>query len=60
MVRSRELVTPMHRLYVLGRIDLRDPLGGEVGTVLAQPKRLALLAYLAANTGTAARLMGAV
>jgi len=52
----------MHRLYVLGRIELRSPRGAEVGAVLAQPKRLALLAYLAANTGTAAcrrdRLLG--
>jgi len=42
----------MHRLYVLGRNDFRDPAGREVRTVLAQPKRLALLVYLAANTGT--------
>jgi len=52
----------MHRLYVLGRIDFRDPGGREVRTVLAQPKRLALLAYLASNTGTAGcrrdRLLG--
>src|SRR5262245_10935033 len=52
----------MHRLYVLGRIDLRDATGRDVRTVTAQPKRLALLAYLAANTGTAGcrrdRLLG--
>jgi serine/threonine-protein kinase len=52
----------MHRLHVLGKIDLRDPAGREVRPVLAQPKRLALLAYLAANTGTAGcrrdRLLG--
>jgi serine/threonine protein kinase/DNA-binding SARP family transcriptional activator len=52
----------MHRLSVLGKVDLRDPAGREVRRVLAQPKRLALLVYLAANTGTAAcrrdRLLG--
>src|SRR5262249_52285884 len=42
----------MHRLYVLGRNDFPHPAGREVRTVLAQPKRLALLVYLAANTGT--------
>jgi eukaryotic-like serine/threonine-protein kinase len=44
----------MHRLSVFGRIDFRDPVGREVNAVIAQPKRLALLAYLAANAGTAA------
>jgi serine/threonine-protein kinase len=38
----------MIRLHVLGFIDLRDESGGELRSVLAQPKRLALLAYLAA------------
>src|SRR2546430_12443816 len=41
----------MHRLQVLGRIDLRDPEGCELRAVPAQPKRLALLAYLAASAG---------
>jgi serine/threonine-protein kinase len=36
----------MHRLHLLGRIDLHDPWDGVVRSVLAQPKRLALLAYL--------------
>jgi len=47
----------MHRFWLLGRIDLRDASGDEVGSVLAQPKRLALLAYLAltARTGPARR-----
>jgi DNA-binding SARP family transcriptional activator/TolB-like protein len=34
-------------LRVLGALDLRDGTGAEIGRVLAQPKRLALLAYLA-------------
>lgn len=38
----------MIRLHLLGAIDLRDENGREVGPVLAQPKRLAVLAYLAA------------
>lgn len=37
----------MIRLQTLGHIDLRDGEGKEIGSVLAQPKRLALLAYLA-------------
>ena len=41
----------MFRLRVLGQMDLRDPHGCEVTAVLVQPKRLALLAYLA-MTGT--------
>ena len=47
----------MHRLWLLGRIDLRDPSGNEVRAVLGQPKRLALLAYLAltARSGPARR-----
>ena len=36
----------MHRLHLLGRIDLRDARGTEVRVVLTQPKRLALTAYL--------------
>lgn len=38
----------MIRLQLLGSLDLRDAEGRELRTVLAQPKRLALLAYLAA------------
>jgi TolB-like protein/Flp pilus assembly protein TadD len=37
----------MIQLHTLGVLDLRDSLGDELRTVLAQPKRLALLAYLA-------------
>ena len=37
----------MFELRVLGPVDLRDGTGAEVRGVLAQPKRLALLAYLA-------------
>ena len=38
----------MFRLKLLGQIELQDHAGGDVRSVLAQPKRLALLAYLAA------------
>ena len=37
----------MIRLELLGAIDLRDEDGRELRAILAQPKRLALLAYLA-------------
>jgi DNA-binding SARP family transcriptional activator len=37
----------MIRLSLLGAVDLRGSEGDELRTVLAQPKRLALLAYLA-------------
>ncbi len=37
----------MLRLTTLGAVDLRDRLGHPVRDVLAQPKRVALLAYLA-------------
>jgi len=37
----------MIELRTLGPLDLRDPDGREVRSVLAQPKRLALLTYLA-------------
>ena len=40
----------MIRLQLLGSIDLRDSEGRELRTVLAQPKRLALLAYLAVGS----------
>src|SRR5687768_15284971 len=39
----------MHQLHVLGRVNLTDDAGTELRSVLAQPKRLALLAYLALN-----------
>ena len=42
----------MLRLRVLGQMDLRDPEGREVTAVLVQPKRLALLAYLAMTATT--------
>jgi serine/threonine-protein kinase len=38
----------MIRLHLFGAIDLRDHNGEEVRPILAQPKRLALIAYLAA------------
>jgi serine/threonine-protein kinase len=41
----------MLEFRVLGPLDLRDPAGTEVRAVLAQPKRLALLAYLAVHGG---------
>jgi TolB-like protein/DNA-binding SARP family transcriptional activator/Tfp pilus assembly protein PilF len=37
----------MVRFWILGALDLRAPNGAEVRSVLAQPKRTALLAYLA-------------
>jgi DNA-binding SARP family transcriptional activator len=40
-------------LRVLGSLDLRGPDGGELRTVLNQPKRAALLAYLAAERTSA-------
>ena len=40
----------MLRLRVLGAVDLRDSEGSELRTMLAQPKRVALLAYLALAT----------
>ena len=40
----------MIRLSMLGAVDLRDAEDRQLYTVLAQPKRLALLAYLAAAT----------
>jgi len=39
----------MFRLSVLGQIELRDASGNDVRAVLAQPKRLALLVFLAAS-----------
>ena len=42
----------MIRLFTLGTLDLRGPDGAELRSVLAQPKRLALLAYLAVATPT--------
>ncbi len=45
----------MIELRVLGALDLRDAAGCEIGRVLAQPKRLALLAYLALTHATQQR-----
>ncbi|HET9514168.1 MAG TPA: BTAD domain-containing putative transcriptional regulator, partial [Gemmatimonadales bacterium] len=42
----------MFRLLTLGRLDLTDPHGREVRSVLSQPKRLALLSYLALANST--------
>jgi len=44
----------MYHLDILGRIDLRREDGLELRTVLAQPKRLALLVYLAVEGKTVA------
>jgi len=41
----------MHLLRTLGSVDLRNSDGNPVGAVLAQPKRLAVLIYLAAANG---------
>jgi DNA-binding SARP family transcriptional activator len=38
------------RLHTLGVLDLRDANGREIGAVLRQPKRLALLAYLCVSS----------
>jgi DNA-binding SARP family transcriptional activator/tetratricopeptide (TPR) repeat protein/TolB-like protein len=46
---------PRIRLQLLGFTDLRDPEGGEIRSILAQPKRLALLAYLACTPGSSFR-----
>ena len=40
----------MIQLRTLGAVDLRTSQGGEADAVLRQPKRLAILAYLAADT----------
>jgi DNA-binding SARP family transcriptional activator/TolB-like protein len=45
----------MIELRVLGSLDLRDEAGSEIGRVLAQPKRLALLAYLTLTHSTQQR-----
>lgn len=45
----------MIELRVLGALELRDATGGEIGRVLAQPKRFALLAYLALTHATQQR-----
>ena len=39
------------RLRVLGQVDLCDATGASLSSILAQPKRLALLAYLATHSG---------
>ncbi|HVD33509.1 MAG TPA: hypothetical protein VNC19_08030, partial [Gemmatimonadales bacterium] len=40
----------MIQFHTLGRLDLRGPDGVELRSVLQQPKRLGLLAYLAVAT----------
>jgi DNA-binding SARP family transcriptional activator/Tol biopolymer transport system component len=42
--------TPALRFHVLGALDLRGTGGDEIRTVLVQPKRLALFAYLTLST----------
>jgi hypothetical protein len=46
---------PPYRLHLLGPWDLRGPDGERIGSVLAQPKRLCLLAYLALADGPVSR-----
>jgi DNA-binding SARP family transcriptional activator/TolB-like protein len=41
----------MIKLRILGPIDLRASDGSEIRTVIAQPKRLAILAYLSSRAG---------
>jgi DNA-binding SARP family transcriptional activator len=42
----------MIRFHLFGGVDLRNASGTEIGSVLSQPKRTALLAYLAAASPT--------
>ena len=44
------MMTSILRLRTLGTLDLRAPDGSELRSVLAQPRRVALLAYLALAT----------
>lgn len=44
---TASIFAPMHTLRMLGGIGLTDPDGREVDAVLRQPKRMAILAYLA-------------
>ena len=44
-----------YRLYVMGKRDLRSPDGGRVSSLLAQPKRLCLLTFLALAPDPVAR-----
>jgi DNA-binding SARP family transcriptional activator/TolB-like protein len=46
------MAAPTHQLRTLGALDLRAADGTEVRAVLAQPRRLALLAYLALTART--------
>lgn len=46
--------SPVHRLELLGKIDLRTADGTELRAVLAQPKRFALLSYLAMHSSAGA------
>jgi hypothetical protein len=47
--------TPPYRLQLLGTWDLRGPEGQRIGSLLSQPKRLCLLAYLALADGPVSR-----
>jgi TolB-like protein/DNA-binding SARP family transcriptional activator/Flp pilus assembly protein TadD len=44
------VTTPILRLHTLGALDLQAPDGSELRSVLAQPRRVALLVYLALAT----------
>ena len=44
------MTTPLLRLRTLGALDLQAPDGSELRSVLAQPRRIALLVYLALAT----------
>ncbi|MHC4179853.1 MAG: AfsR/SARP family transcriptional regulator [Planctomycetota bacterium] len=51
---------PMHRLRTLGEVTLLDELGRPVEAVQSQPKRFALLIYLATHVGRACHSREAV
>ena len=44
----------MIELHALGTLMLTDPAGGQLRTVLSRPKRVALLAYIAAMSARGA------
>jgi DNA-binding SARP family transcriptional activator/Tfp pilus assembly protein PilF len=45
-------VATVIRLRLFGSVELKDSRGDDIGALLTRPKRLALLAYLAANGST--------
>src|SRR5947207_2612609 len=47
---ATSVTTPILRLRTLGVLDLQAPDGSELRSVLAQPRRVALLVYLALAT----------